>query len=67
MATELKPCPKCGKKPKIRYYPPNAATAECKQLLRKPHLSAYVNYAPPSQLQTAIVDAWNRMVAKWAK
>ena len=64
---ELKPCPVCGKKPKIHYYPVNTGWAVCKPLFRKPHLKAVVAYAPPSQLNDAIVSAWNRMVDECKK
>lgn len=57
---ELKPCPVCGRKPKIHYYTVNLGWAECKPIFRKPHLMSVVAWAPPSRLEEAIIEAWNR-------
>ena len=61
---ELKPCPFCGRNPKIHYWPVNTGWAKCKPFLGKTHLIAVVAYAPPSQLKEAIISAWNREVDK---
>lgn len=61
---ELKPCPICGKMPKIRYIPVNSGFAKCKPIFGKTHLLAVVAYAAPSQLKEAIVEEWNNEVDK---
>lgn len=58
----LKPCPICGKKPKIYYWPVNSGWAKCKPFFGKTHLIATVAYATPSQLNEAIVSVWNKEV-----
>lgn len=62
--SELKPCPICGKMPKIHYYPVNVGWAECKLIFRKPHLTTDAIFENPSQLTEAIIEEWNREVEK---
>lgn len=63
---ELKPCPICGRKPKIHYWPVNTGWAKCKPLFGKTHLIATVFYASPSELEDAIILEWNKEVDKCA-
>ena len=62
--TELKPCPFCGKKPKIHYYPVNMGWAGCKSIFGKHHLQTKVIFDMPSQLEASIIEAWNKEVTK---
>lgn len=59
---ELVPCPICGRKPRIHYYPINTGWAECKPVFRKPHLTAVVAFASPSKLTETIIVEWNKAV-----
>lgn len=59
---ELKPCPVCGKKPKLHYYSLNLGWAVCKPFLQKPHLETGAIYTWPSELKRTIIAEWNRMV-----
>ena len=58
--TELKPCPKCGRKPKIKVFGVNYARVECKPLLRKVHLSIFTVYHQPSKLIVVAIKDWNK-------
>jgi hypothetical protein len=58
---ELKPCPVCGKQPKIKYYGVNYATAECKPLFRrKEHFGVFTGYTQPSKLTETVIELWNK-------
>ena len=59
---ELKPCPFCGKKPKIHYYPVNIGWAVCNPVFRKPHLETGAIFESPSKLKEAIIEEWNKEV-----
>ena len=63
---ELKPCPICGRKPKIHYWPVNTGWAKCKPSLGKTHLIATVFYVNPSKLEEAIILEWNKEVDRCA-
>ena len=59
----LKPCPVCGRIPKIRTYGVNNAWVECKPWYRrKAHKSTDVIYDQPSVLIEKAVDEWNALV-----
>lgn len=61
--TELKPCPVCGRTPKIRTYNVNIAWVECKPWYRrKAHKSTDVLYSQPSKLFEEAVAEWNALV-----
>ena len=63
MNNDLKPCPVCGRNPKIRTYGVNNAWVECKPWYRrKAHKSSKVIYAQPSELIEKAVKEWNTMV-----
>ena len=59
---ELKPCPVCGKQPKIKYYGLNYAEAQCKPLFGKAHLTVYTGYYMPTKLVKAVFEEWNEEV-----
>lgn len=55
------PCPKCGRKPRIKVYGLNYARIECLSVFRhKEHLSVFVGYHQPGQLIDEAVKAWNK-------
>ena len=56
------PCPICGKKPYVNYYPPNAGWVYCEGTFLKPHdrIKAYVQYENPSELVQTLVNKWNQ-------
>lgn len=61
--TELKPCPVCGRIPKIRTYGVNNAWVECKPWYRrKAHKATNVLYAQPSKLFEKAIAEWNALV-----
>lgn len=63
MNNGLKPCPVCGRTPKIRTYGVNNAWVECKPWhRRKEHKSSNVVYAQPSELIEKAVKEWNATV-----
>jgi len=64
---KLKPCPFCGKMPKIRYFPPNAGLVMCKPIFKKAHLIAEVGFAPASELTETVVEVWNKAVDRCLK
>lgn len=66
---ELKPCPKCGRKPKIIRdygYEINGygawCTIQCKPFLRKPHMKVESGKALWGRAHKEAVEAWNRRV-----
>lgn len=60
MTNDLKPCPVCGRKPKLRTYGVNIAWYECRPWYRlKEHYSGPVVYAQPSKLIEKAAKAWN--------
>lgn len=56
------PCPVCGKKPYVKYYPPHSGWATCSGTLLHPHdvINAYVKWENPSKLIQALADNWNQ-------
>lgn len=60
---KIKPCPVCGKKPKIKYYEINAGWVYCKPIFGRKHKEVVVNYAQPSKLKLALVTKWNAEVS----
>lgn len=58
----LKPCPVCGKKPKLyadfNFYG-NFGMVRCKPLFGKTHFSAYVGKASPDFVIREVVKEWN--------
>lgn len=54
------PCPKCGRKPKIKVFGVNYARVECKPLFRKAHLSIFTGYHQPSKLMAEAAKEWNK-------
>lgn len=63
-APELRPCPVCGKKPKIKYYGINSGWVYCKLLFGRKHKEVVVNYAQPSKIKLALVLKWNAEVSE---
>lgn len=60
---KLKPCPICGRKPKIHFFPLHYARIQCKPWYsREPHLKVYTGYCQPSKLMDEAVKAWNAIV-----
>ena len=64
---ELKPCPFCGKMPKVKRdvnYELNGfgawCTIQCKPLLRKPHLKVEEGKASWERAMKYAIEAWNR-------
>lgn len=55
----LKPCPVCGKLPKIKYYGVNSGWAYCKPLFGRKHKEVVVICEQPSKLKWAIATKWN--------
>ena len=55
----IAPCPKCGRKPKIKVFGVNYARIQCKPMLRKAHLSVYTGYQQPSKLMDEAKKSWN--------
>ena len=55
------PCPICGKKPYVTYYPPNSGWATCNGTFFKPHdrITAYVKWENPSKLVQSLASNWN--------
>lgn len=63
MNNDLKPCPICGRKPKLRTYGVNIAWYECKPWYRlKPHKSSDAIYAKPYEVKEEAAKEWNEMV-----
>ena len=64
----IKPCPVCGKMPKIRYWDHWAAEAKCKPFLRKAHALVIVGVdatLPSRDTRTEdVIMAWNAKVAE---
>ena len=58
-APDFKPCPVCGKKPKVNYYGVNSGWAYCKPMFGRTHKKVVVNYEQPSKLKWAIAMKWN--------
>lgn len=61
--TELKPCPFCGRNPKVklRYYPTGAeCIIECRRILCKPHLRVIRVCALEKRAEMEAIEAWNR-------
>lgn len=63
-APDLKPCPVCGKKPKINYYGINSGWVYCKPIFGRKHKEVVVDYAQPSKLKLALVMKWNAEVSE---
>ena len=56
------PCPICGKKPYVGYYPPNGGWATCAGTIFHPHdvINAYVRWENPSKLVRTLASKWNQ-------
>ena len=66
---ELKPCPYCGKMPKMKRdvnYELNGfgawCTIQCRLFLRKPHLKVEEGKASWARAMKHAIEAWNRRV-----
>ena len=59
----FKPCPICGKKPYVSYYPPHLGLARCKGSVFNPHdrIEAYVVWENPSNLVEKLAQNWNQV------
>ena len=61
---KLKPCPKCGKMPKIKYqYAGVAGTVciiQCKPFLKEQHFKVAVGQATKDRALKYAIEAWNR-------
>ena len=55
-------CPICGKKPYVRYYPPNYGFAVCSGTVFHPHdlIKTYVGWENPSKLIEELANKWNQ-------
>lgn len=66
---KLKPCPFCGRMPKVRYraFGCSGVCVElrCKPLLRKEHLSVWHGAATSEQALAMAADAWKRKSYGW--
>ena len=69
MANELKPCPVCGKKPKISIggfceagFSRYRCVVECTPFLRKPHLKVEEVWYSAEGAENIAVNEWNRSV-----
>ena len=69
---KLKPCPVCGKKPKIKRdysYEANGygawCTIQCKPFMRKPHLKVEEGKARWDRALKYGIERWNRSVDYW--
>ena len=67
---ELKPCPICGKRPKVkRDYAYEGSgfgawcTIQCKSFFRKPHLKVEAGKAQWERALICAVEEWNRRVS----
>ena len=58
----FKPCPVCGKRPKVKYYGVNSGRAYCKPIFGRTHKEVVVNCEQPSKLKWAIAMKWNAEV-----
>lgn len=56
------PCPICGRKPYVSYYPPHSGWAICKGSVLRPHdmIKAYVTWENPSELVQKLASNWNQ-------
>ena len=56
------PCPICGRKPFVSYYPPNSGWASCKGTIFHPHdvIIAHVKWENPSNLVQRLASNWNQ-------
>ena len=56
------PCPICGKKPYVAYYPLSSGWATCNGTFFKPHdeIIAYVKWEDPSKLVQSLASKWNQ-------
>lgn len=60
---ELKPCPFCGRKPKVKmlYYPTGGeCIIECKPIFRKAHKQILRCCANIDRAEKEAIEAWNR-------
>jgi len=55
------PCPICGRKPYVNYYPPNVGWVMCRGTFFRPHdaIMAEVQYEQPSKLTQTLASKWN--------
>ena len=66
---QLKPCPVCGKKPKVRtgwFYETGIyrykCVVECTPFLRRPHLKVEETWYSAEGAENIAVNEWNRRV-----
>jgi hypothetical protein len=59
----LKPCPECGRKPKVKllYYPTGAeCIIECRRLFCNSHRQVIICCASVENAERRAIEAWNR-------
>lgn len=56
------PCPICGRKPIVEYFPPNSGIAHCEGAFFRGHDAIYaeVKWERPSMLVKTLAHKWNQ-------